>query len=93
MRERSDTWRVGSVTYHIKLLKEVRVKTYGQIVILPVGRCLEIVGDGHESWCVLIDEGEGHMGFRKDDPHVVEATMDDLVNEPEYNGYETLEPP
>ncbi len=74
---------------HIKLLVGVRFKGLTQLVILPAGRCLEIASEGDKTWVAEIEEGEGHFVFSKADPTIVEATIDDLVNEPEYNAYES----
>lgn len=75
---------------HIKLLKGTRFKGLTQYVTLPAGRCLEVASDGDTTWVAEIEEGEGHFTFLKGDPNVVEATMEDLVSEPEYNDYESF---
>jgi len=77
------------LTYNLKLLKQVRFQSFGQDVICPVGRCLEIVEDDAHGWHVLVEDGAGSFYFRKDDKRVVQATLDDLLTEPEYNDYET----
>ena len=80
------------MSYHIKLLKETRFKGLTQYVTLPAGRCLEVAsgGFGSLSWVAEIEEGEGHFTFLKSDPNVVEATMDDMLSEPEYNDHESF---
>lgn len=79
------------MTPHIKLLKPRRFEGMTQVITLPAGRCLEIRGEGKQTWVAEIEDGEGHFSFRKDDPNVIEATLDDIVNEPEYNDYESYD--
>ena len=79
------------MAYHIKLLRSVRFKGLTQFVTLPVGRCLENRSEGDTTWVAEIEEGEGHFTFNKADPNIVEATTDDLVSEPDYNGYESFD--
>lgn len=75
---------------HIKLLKPRRFKGMTQFITLPAGRCLEVKGGSKLTWVAEIEDGEGHFSFRKDDPNVVEATMEDLLSEPDYNDYESF---
>jgi len=78
------------MTNHIKLIKPLKVRGLTQYVTLPVGRCLEIVGSTKITWAVEVEEGEGHIVFNKDDTGITIATMDDMVNEPEYNDHESF---
>ena len=79
------------MTNHIKLLKPRRFEGMTQYITLPAGRCLEIMTEGKATWVAEIEGGEGHFSFGKHDPNVVLATMDDLVNEPDYNAYESFD--
>jgi len=76
---------------YVKLLKERRIKTLSQIVILPVGRCLRMVAGSRWTggWTVEVDDDEGHIFIRSDDPTATVAVLDDLINEPEDNDYES----
>lgn len=84
------TWE-GEESRHVRLLKQIRFETCGQDVICPIGRCLRIVEWDAHGVSVEIEDGSGHYYFRTGDPRVTWATMDDLINEPEYNDYETHE--
>ena len=75
---------------YIKLLKEVRFEGLGEIIICPPRACLRIIQeDAHGVW-VEVEEAAGSFYFWKNDKRAVWATHDDLVNEPEYNDYETI---
>jgi len=77
------------LTWNLKLLKQVRFESFGQDIICPIGRCLEIIEFDDHGWWIEVDEGAGSFYFRKDDKRVVQATLNDLLTEPEYNDYET----
>lgn len=74
---------------HVKLTKTMRFGGLSQIIICPAGRCLLVLSEGAETVVVEVEEGEGSFPFRKGDPRIVEATLDDLVNEPSSNDYES----
>ncbi|MGD9729666.1 MAG: hypothetical protein AB7L09_02695 [Nitrospira sp.] len=77
--------------YCVRLLKRVHFKCNTQWVICPVGRCLEVVEEDIHGWWVEIEEGEGHGYLPKGDGLAVEATVDDMATEPEYNDYEAFD--
>ena len=72
------------------MTKPMRFSGLSQIIICPADRCLLILSEGTETLAVEVEEGEGTFVFRKDDPRITEATIDDVVNEPEYNDYESF---
>lgn len=74
---------------YIKLLRQIRFESFGQDIICPPGRCLELVREDEHGVWVDVERDAGSFYIRNDDVRVDWATREDLINEPESNDYES----